>query len=129
MRVQGLRRVVAGVAVMCGVLLGGVSGTASAAPGPSAPGVSVEVDVSECGAVGSLCVWEGAFTGRWVLYEGLNGGCVNVPFGVLADMNMTDRRVEFFRGADCSGTPVHSEPSLGFHSWVSKGALYSFRAV
>ncbi|MEV8454991.1 hypothetical protein AB0467_07800 [Streptomyces sp. NPDC052095] len=124
MRVQGLKRAAAGVAVLSAVLLAGASGSASAAPGPAAG-----ADVSQCTAAGSLCVWEGAFTGRWALYEDPGTVCVTAPFGVLATLNMTDRRVEFYRTADCTGTPAHSEPSLGLHSWTSVGALYSFRVV
>ncbi|MFE7465869.1 hypothetical protein ACFU6R_17430 [Streptomyces sp. NPDC057499] len=125
MRIQGLKRAAAGVAVMSAALLAGVvPGTASASSGPA-----TGADPSQCAVAGNICVWEGALTGRWALYEDIGTACVTAPFGVLATVNMTDRRVEFYRDGDCTGTSAHSEPSLGLHSWKSVGALYSFRAV
>ncbi|MFF9347240.1 hypothetical protein [Streptomyces sp. NPDC014734] len=123
MHIRGLKRASAGVAAMSAALLIGVMpGTASASSGPVSG-----ADPSQCSAAGNVCVWEGAFTGRWALYEGVGTECVTAPFGVLATLNMTDRRVDFYQNADCTGTPAHSEPSLGLHSWKSRGAMYSFR--
>ncbi|MFE7616411.1 hypothetical protein [Streptomyces sp. NPDC057496] len=123
MHIPGLKRAAVGVATMSAALLiGVVPGTASAASGPVSG-----ADPSQCGVAGNVCVWEGAFTDRWALYEDLGTECVTAPFGMLATVNMTDRRVDFYPNGDCTGTPAHSEPSLGLHSWKSVGSLYSFR--
>ncbi|MFJ9681877.1 hypothetical protein ACIRP2_28060 [Streptomyces sp. NPDC101194] len=125
MHILGLKRAAAGVAAMSAALLIGVlPGPASASSAPAPGG-----DSSQCSVAGNVCVWEGAFTDRWALYEDIGTECVTAPFGVLATLNMTDRRVDFYRSDDCAGAPAHSEPPLGLHSWKSLGALYSFRVA
>ncbi|MFF2012681.1 hypothetical protein ACFVWY_26895 [Streptomyces sp. NPDC058195] len=126
MHIHGLKRAAAGAAALAAALL-----LAGAAPGPAsaATGPATGTDPSQCAVAGSICVWEGALTGQWALYEDIGDACVTAPFGVLSTVNMTDRRVEFYRSGDCTGASAHSEPSLGLHSWKSVGPLYSFRAV
>jgi hypothetical protein len=52
---------------------------------------------------------------------------VSAPFGILADINMTDRPVTFYKNADCMGFSA-TEPAGNLHSWKSLGPMYSFRA-
>ncbi|WP_085564563.1 hypothetical protein [Streptomyces murinus] len=120
MRIRGVSRAATGVAMAsAALLLGAMPGPASAATGsPASAG---------CGDTGTLCVWEGAFSGRTAVYTEPGDACVALPFGALADLNMTDRSVTFYSGADCTG-PALVAPSLDLHSWTSYGAMYSFRA-
>ncbi|MEW2624514.1 hypothetical protein [Streptomyces sp. NPDC048106] len=120
MRIRGVSRTATGIAVAsAALLLGSAAGPASAATGSTAS--------ADCGDTGTLCVWEGAFTGRTAVYSDLGGDCVTLPFGVLADLNMTDKSVSFYPSGDCTGSALVA-PSLDLHSWTSHGAVYSFRA-
>ncbi|MQY14487.1 hypothetical protein SRB5_46540 [Streptomyces sp. RB5] len=117
MRIRKTGRVVAGAAVASvALLMGALSAPASAA-----------TTAAGCGDPGALCVWEGAFSGRTAVFTDLGDECVTLPFGVLADLNYTDRSVSFYPSTDCTGTALVA-PSLDLHSWVSHGAMHSFRA-
>ncbi|MFJ6073993.1 hypothetical protein ACIQFU_24665 [Streptomyces sp. NPDC093065] len=121
---SGPRRAALAVAsTAAALLLGAAPATASAASGP----VLVDDWDPGCTTTGNLCVFETEwFTGRAALYEGVDSGCVTAPFGILANINMTDRPVTFYKNADCTGASV-TEPAGNFHSWKSRGPMLSFR--
>lgn len=117
------RAAVAVAAPAAALLLGTAPALASTTSGP----VFVDNRDSRCSTPGNLCVFETEwFTGRAALYQDVPSECVVAPFGVLADINMTDRPVTFYKNANCTGTSV-TEPPSNFHSWKSLGPMYSFR--
>ncbi|MEU1619234.1 hypothetical protein ABZ479_18305 [Streptomyces sp. NPDC005722] len=121
----GYRRAAAAVAAAAaGILLATAPAPASATTGPVAAGAGD----SGCATAGSLCVYETEwFTGRSALYREVDAGCVTAPFGILANINMTDRAVTFYKNTDCTG-PSTTEPAGNLHSWKSLGPMFSFRA-
>ncbi|MFE6099399.1 peptidase inhibitor family I36 protein [Streptomyces laurentii] len=125
MRIRRISRATAGVAMASAALLmGTMSSSASAATAADNWG--------DCGQVeGKLCVWEGAFTGQRAEFtdlDSLGTDCVTVPFGVQADLNMTDRTLHFYDTTDCTGS-VWTIPPRDLHSWTSYGPKYSFRVA
>lgn len=121
MRIRRTGRAAIGTAAAsAAMLLGAMSGTASAAPESTA--------AANCGDSGTLCLWEGAFTGQTVVYANPGTDCVTLPFGVLADLNNTDKSITYYKSTDCSGSAALVMPPLDLHSWTSYGAMYSFRA-
>ncbi|MFH8224713.1 hypothetical protein ACH4C2_36975 [Streptomyces sp. NPDC018057] len=78
---------------------------------------------------GNVCLFETEwFDGRVALYQDVDSECVTTPFGVLADTNMTDGPVAYYRTADCTGSAL-TEPAGDFHSWLSYGPAHSFRRL
>ncbi|MEW2294764.1 hypothetical protein ABZ719_19005 [Streptomyces sp. NPDC006743] len=107
-------------------LLGLAPGTASATSGPT----FLDKADDRCVAVGSgnVCVFETEwFTGRAALYQNVDSQCVTTPFGVLADFNMTNGPVTYYKNADCTGASL-TEPTSDFSSWLTFGPVHSFRA-
>ncbi|MYX33311.1 MULTISPECIES: hypothetical protein [unclassified Streptomyces] len=87
-------------AIAAGLLPGPAPTSASAASGP----IAVDTGDSRCTTAGSLCVFETEwFTGHTALYQDVDTECVTAPFGILANINMTDRPVTFRKNADCTG--------------------------
>ncbi|MGW7571654.1 hypothetical protein ACWGJV_35975 [Streptomyces tendae] len=123
MHKSGSKRVaVAVVSTAAALLLGAAPAMATATSGP----VLVDNRDPRCATAGNLCVFETEwFTGRAALYEGVGTGCVTAPFGVLADINMTDKPVTFYKNTDCTGSSV-TEPAGNLHSWKSRGPMFSF---
>ncbi|MFF7680935.1 hypothetical protein [Actinacidiphila glaucinigra] len=118
------RAAAAAAATAAGLPLGPAPTSASATSGP----IAVGTGDSRCTAAGSLCVFETEwFTGRTALYQDVDTECVTAPFGILANINMTDRPVTFYKNADCTGFST-TEPAGNLHSWKSLGPMYSFRA-
>ncbi|WP_399895786.1 hypothetical protein ACGH7X_40100 [Streptomyces sp. BBFR51] len=116
------RAAVAVVSTAAALLLGAAPAMASTTSGP----VIVDNRDPRCATAGNLCVFETEwFTGRAALYEGVDTGCVTAPFGVLANINMTDKPVTFYKNADCTGASV-TEPAGNLHSWESRGPMFSF---
>lgn len=114
----------AAAATAAGLLLGLAPAQASATTGPVVMGTAD----SRCTTAGSLCVFETEwFTGRTALYRDVGTTCVTAPFGILANINMTDRPVTFYKNADCTGSST-TEPAGNLHSWKSLGPMFSFRA-
>ncbi|MFI2301533.1 hypothetical protein ACH5AL_22185 [Actinacidiphila glaucinigra] len=99
-------------ATAAGLLLGPAPTSASATSSP----IAVGTGDSRCTTAGSLCVVETEwFTGRTALYQDVDTECVTAPFGILANINMTDRPVTFHKDADCTGfstTEPAGEPPL-----------------
>nr|BFD88064.1 hypothetical protein StreXyl84_74650 [Streptomyces sp. Xyl84] len=107
-------------------LLGLAPGTASATSGP----IFLDKPDDRCATVGSgnVCVFETQwFAGQMALYQDVDSECVTTPFGVLADFNMTNRPVTFYKNADCTGASI-TESAGDFHSWLTFGPTHSFRA-
>jgi len=74
-----------------------------------------------------LCVFETEwFTGRATLYEGVGTECVTAPFGILANINTTDKPVTFYKHVNCTGASIATSAGNP-HSWKSHGPMYSFR--
>lgn len=119
MRVRGVSRAAAGTAVAAAALLLGMMPGSALASGSSAS--------ANCGDTGTLCVWEGAFSGRTAVYADPGTDCVTLPFGALADLNNTDTSIAFYPGADCTGSALVVPPK-DLHSWVTYGPMHSFRA-
>ncbi|MEU5088388.1 hypothetical protein [Streptomyces sp. NPDC021356] len=126
MRRSPRRRVTVAVAsAAAAVLLGLTPGTASATSGPT----FLDKADERCVTVGSgnVCVFETQwFDGRVALYQDVDAQCVTTPFGVLADFDMTDGPVTYYKNTDCSGASV-TEPAGDFHSWLTFGPAHSFR--
>jgi hypothetical protein len=128
MRKLGLKAAAFGVATMSAALLLGVApGPAAATTGP----ILVTTSDSGCTTDGNLCLFESAqFTGgRVALYGDVDSECVTTPFGVLADLNLTQNSIGYYPNGDCSGTPALVMPAGDLHSWQSYGPMYSFRAL
>ncbi|WP_037855315.1 hypothetical protein [Streptomyces sp. NRRL S-340] len=107
-------------------LLGLAPGTASATSGPT---ILDRAD-DRCATVGSgnVCLYDNQwFSGKVALYQDVDSQCVTTPFGVLADYNMTNGPVSYYKNADCTGDSV-TEPAGDFHSWLTFGPTHSFRA-
>ncbi|MGW3465618.1 hypothetical protein ACWDE9_41440 [Streptomyces olivaceoviridis] len=107
-------------------LLGLAPGTASATSGPTFLDKLDERCVTVSGD--NVCVFETQYFtgGKIALYQDVDSQCVTTPFGVLADFNMTDRTVTYYKNADCTGDSL-SEPPGDFHSWLTFGPVHSFR--
>ncbi|WP_328914448.1 MULTISPECIES: hypothetical protein [unclassified Streptomyces] len=128
MRKLGFKRSAIGVATMSAALLLGVApGSATATSGP----IVVSTGDSRCTTSGTLCVFESEqFTnGRAAIYQDVDSECVTTPFGVLADLNLSDKSIAYFRSADCGGTAALIMPVGDLHSWKSYGPMYSFRGL
>lgn len=120
---EGKRATIGSVAAFVAALLGAATGTASATSDP----ILLDRGDSRCANVNNICVFESErFTGQVALYQNVDTECVTVPFGVLAAANSTTKPVTFYKGDNCTGVAI-TEPAGNMHSWLSFGAVYSFR--
>ncbi|MCD9195152.1 hypothetical protein [Streptomyces albireticuli] len=95
-----------------------LTGSASAA-GP---------DTREICVTGSACFYETPFEGRTSWHADPGADCVTLPFPAYGVFNLTDKRLDMYANADCTGD-VLSEPANDFHTWKSRAPRLSFRAV
>ena len=117
------RLAVAVVTTAAATLLSVAPGTASA----TSDATLLDSLDPRCTTTGYVCVFETAqFTGKVALYQDVDTECVTAPFGILADINMTDKPVAYYKNADCTGASITEAPT-GFHSWETFGPTYSFR--
>ncbi|MCQ8773858.1 hypothetical protein [Streptomyces telluris] len=99
-----------------------LAGPASAdGPGTRQPGEPVCVN-------GSACFYETPWEGRTSWHTNPGSGCVTLPFPAYGVFNLTDKRLDMYPNADCTGTAL-SEPANDFHTWKSWAPRLSFRAV
>ncbi|WP_326556838.1 hypothetical protein [Micromonospora sp. NBC_01796] len=77
---------------------------------------------------GTVCFWDSIwFDGPQVQYSvPLSTGCVNSPIEIHGHVNLTDKTLLLYRGADCTGLVSQAPPS-DLHS--SNQAIRSFRVA
>ena len=104
-----MRKLITGVAAAAAVLLG------AAAP--------ASADVPSTG----LTFWSGAFTGTTTTYATPGPDCVDLPFVVHSELNLTPRTITVYQGKGCTGFAL-SFPTNDFHSFIGFDGV-SFRVA
>ncbi|MYU51795.1 MULTISPECIES: hypothetical protein [Streptomyces] len=77
---------------------------------------------------GSACFYETPWEGKTSWYANPGSECVTLPFPAFGIFNLTDKRLDMYATADCTGDAL-SEPANDFHTWQSWQPRMSFRAV